>query len=268
MNTFAASRPTVNSDGDFFVDIFEDVVVANEGIQFDRKVLHYNPLGELVGMARVPLKDQYTTVEHGLSVGSGKEVYALIIKKDHGEVQRLIFKPDLEPILQPKLEDDSSNSGYARSSSLCPTKIAQVSTAQAYVDNYHLLSDFQMNDNPGCTARTKPRYFLPTATAAWHKSVPYAWNRGDTVEFFNSQMQSNATALAGNINKTSPGCARGIDCSGLVSVASGYLGGKVGTSQLRRDTLLLGGPGYLIQGDILTQVATLGKWIESPCGFW
>lgn len=99
-------------DGSFYV-VAEEVVVDG-AIQVDQTVRHYDAAGELLGLARVPLAEQYTYVARGLAVGPDGAVYALITRPDRVEGQRLRFARALEPILPaaPAEEDPRSSEDH------------------------------------------------------------------------------------------------------------------------------------------------------------
>jgi hypothetical protein len=68
-------------------------------IRVDVTVRRYDGEGNLLGMARVPLGDFCSVTEDFIAVGLDDQVYTLVPKCDHVEVQRLVFVPQLAPIL-------------------------------------------------------------------------------------------------------------------------------------------------------------------------
>ncbi len=206
----------INSDGSFYAKVVE--LVLHNTFQVDQKVYHYNATGTLIGMARVPLAERYTSVEHGLAVGPDGEVYALITKPDSGEIRRLEFNANLLPILPQIAIDDSESTGDAVTSEPClRTRAEIISVANEYLNNSTFLSSYHINNNSAYSGRVKPSYL---GNAGYYSSVPYSWNLWDTVAQFNNFMNGdNNNYFAGNASTTYYSCGRGIDCSGLVSRA-------------------------------------------------
>ncbi len=87
------------SKDDFFVILDELASDSDNRLQVDETVRRYNFSGELLGLARAPIADQYTQVDHGLAVGKDGSVYFLVTRPDRIEVWRLHFNTHLEPIL-------------------------------------------------------------------------------------------------------------------------------------------------------------------------
>ena len=87
----------ISPDGGFLVEIEE---ISSYGpIRVDVTVRRYDGEGNLLGMARVPLGDFCSVTEDFIAVGLDDQVYTLVPKCDHVEVQRLVFVPQLAPIL-------------------------------------------------------------------------------------------------------------------------------------------------------------------------
>jgi hypothetical protein len=74
-------------------------MTGTRAVSVDQTVRLYGPAGELLGLARVPVAEQHTYVQHGLAVGRDGAVYALLTRPDHVEVVRLSFAAELPPIL-------------------------------------------------------------------------------------------------------------------------------------------------------------------------
>ncbi|MFZ6030377.1 MAG: hypothetical protein ACOYYS_21930 [Chloroflexota bacterium] len=198
----------VNSDGSFWVVAEE--VVFNPAVQVDEKVYRYDASGNLVGMARIPLAEMYTSVAHGIVVGPDDNVYILVTKPDRAEVQRLIFSARLSPILIPSTSREDVAQSYAESATqlTCRTRTSMISVAAGYRNNSTYLNSYHINDPYGqCPSRTKPRYLT---TAKNYSSVPYAWGIADTVAQFNSFMNGgNNAKFAGDYTDPNSGCGRG-----------------------------------------------------------
>lgn len=223
----------INPDGSFYVKVVE--LVLNQSFQVDLKVYHYDASGNLIGMARVPLAAQFTSVDHGIAVGPDDSVYVLITKPDGAEIQRLVFVYELAPILsQPEdtekdqLEDVSIRLDY------CRNRDAIIDVADKYLNNSTYLSSYHIEDNDACDGRVKPSYL---GSAGIYTSVPYAWNLWDTVDQFNTFMSGGVNGyFAGNASNVYLSCGRGIDCSGLVSRAWD-LGSHLGTCSLEWESV-------------------------------
>jgi len=126
----------VNADDSFYV-VVDEVAIASSGIQVDQTVRHYNADGELLGLARVPLAEQYTSVAHGLAVGPGGEVYTLITRPNRVEVQRLRFSRELRPILFAAYAEKSPRSSEDHGSAVlsCVTRDSMMNIASGYTNN-------------------------------------------------------------------------------------------------------------------------------------
>lgn len=240
----------ITPEGDLFVKVAE--LVLNTTFQVDQKVYRYNPSGNLVGMARIPLALQYTYVAHGIAVGPDGEVYALITRPDIGEIQKLTFNADLSPVLTPSeaLEEYEKTQVYSPAADTCRPRESVIDVASDYRDNSTYLDSYHINDNAICTERVKPRYLGGAGT---YSSIPYAWNMWDTVDQFNAFMSGGQNGyFAGNISVTYENCARGIDCSGLVSRAWD-LGSHYGTCSLESISIALSNVYALQSGDIMNR---------------
>ncbi|HAF47916.1 MAG TPA: hypothetical protein DCL08_01590 [Anaerolineaceae bacterium] len=201
---------------DIFV-ILEELSQDSEGaLLVDQTVRHYDASGKYLGVARVPLSEQYIYVQQGVALGSDGSVYFLATRPDRVEIWRLSFEQSIPTILfeksnlinSPELIMDQ-NDEIKR----CVTRDTIVSTAYSYVTNSKYLSS--TNTDGSCAGRQKPRYLSGAGT---YSSVSYDWGGFDTVSGFNSYMSPN-TYTAGDINTTSETCSRGVDCSGYVSRA-------------------------------------------------
>lgn len=249
----------VHTDGSLFVIVVE--VVLDQVIRVDQTVWHYNPFGELLGKARVPLAERYVPVRHGLAVGPDGAVYALITKPDGAEVLRLRFTPELNPILPaPPAADAKGNTAppeYALTT--CRSRDTMMSTASGYTSNYRYLNN--TNINGSCPGRGKPRYL---GSAGNYSSVSYDFGGFDSVSQWNSFMANNQ--MAGDIDTanppggTRPGeepCSKGVDCSGFVSRAWG-LPEKYGTCTLETISTVIS-RSQLLRGDIMNKCTLPGR---------
>lgn len=194
----------VNPDGSFYV-IAEEVMVSGT-IQVDQTVRHYDAAGELLGLARVPLAEQYTYVEHGLAVGPDGAVYALITRPDRVEVQRLRFSKELKPILPaaPAEMSVQDSEGKVIAPLGCRSRDSIMNTASGYVSNMKYLS--ATNTDGACAGRGKPRYIGGAGT---YSSVAYDWGGWDTVSGYNGICTPTPTRLATSI-LLGPRAVRGV----------------------------------------------------------
>jgi hypothetical protein len=87
----------ISPDGGFFVRI--DELSSSGAIRVDVTVRRYDSERNFLGMARVPLTDFCASTEDFIAVGPDSQVYTLVPKCDHVEVKRLIFVPQLAPII-------------------------------------------------------------------------------------------------------------------------------------------------------------------------
>jgi hypothetical protein len=200
-------------------------------IQVDEKVYHYDYLGNLIGMAKVPIENQYVIAAHQLVVGKDGAVYVLIMKRDRGEIHKLGFSPKLPPAFTIIRKREATQVNLLPNTAEdCRTRLSMIDTALEYLNNSINLDSYHIDDpDQQCNGRVKPSYLT---TPKKYDSVPYAWNMWDTVGQFNNFMSGGENQkFAGNASSVDKSCGRGIDCSGLVSRAWG-LTSKYGTSDL------------------------------------
>lgn len=250
----------IYTDGSFLVEVQE--MVINGAIQVDQKVYRYDAFGNLTGMARIPLVDQYIPVLHSIAVGPDGKVYTLITKIDHGEVQKLTFGTTLSPILAtPEGEEENETAPrWLDTTEPCRSRSAMLSVASEYYNNITNLDSYHINDpSHECDTRTKP----PNLTIPGnYSSVPYAWNMWDTIVDYEDFMSLPYNHFfAGDIDDPNSNCARGIDCSGLVSRAWDLVD-KFGTCSLETISDPLGvGAFYKLQpGDIVNRCSTTPRY--------
>jgi hypothetical protein len=140
----------INPDGSFFVEVAE--LVFNTAIRVDQRVYHYDSSGNLVGMARVPLAEQYTYVAHGIAAGPDGKIYALITKPGGGEIQRLTFSVNLPPILMLSLArketEQPKTLSYVPES--CISRESIIKVASDYMNNSTYLNSYHIDDNSAC----------------------------------------------------------------------------------------------------------------------
>lgn len=244
----------INSDGSFLVEVQE--MVINGAIQVDQKVYRYDAFGNLTGMARIPLADQYIPVLHSIAISPDGNVYALITKIDHGEVLRLTFSTILSSILTTPAGErrNETTPKWLDTTEPCRSRTAMLSVASEYYNNITDLDSYHINDpSHECVTRTKP----PNLTIPGnYSSVPYAWNMWDEIIDYNNFMNApNNHLFAGDIDDPNSNCSRGIDCSGLVSRAWN-LSDHLGTCSLETISDPLGDFYELQYGDIVNRCST------------
>ena len=241
----------IGTDGTLFVEVAE--IVINESIQVDQKIYRYDLFGNLTGIARVPLADQYLSVAHSVAVASNNDVYVFVTKPDGGEIYRLLFYSSVSPILKAPNQVDTS-AMIESSPGDCRYRSTIINTAAGYVNNSTYIDSYHINSsNTGCLTRLKPTYL---DTARTYSSVPYDWGGWDSVAAFNNYMSGiNNGMFAGDINTSMEGCSRGVDCSGLVSNAWN-LGDHYGTCSLENVSTVLSSTSELKAGDIMNRCST------------
>jgi hypothetical protein len=250
----------VISGGTFFVEVQE--VVINKVIQVDQKVYRYNSFGKLTGMARVPLIDQFIPVSHSIAIGPDGNVYALITKPNGAEVRKLTFVASLPHILDSSESNDTRHDLIERSlTANCRSRSDMIQVAVSYFENSTYLNSYHINDPYGeCPSRTKPPNLN---SAGWYPSVPYAWGVADTVVQFNNFMSGGENHFfAGDYTDPNSGCGRGVDCSGLVSMAWD-LGFHYGTCSLEDPEVStsLGTFQEMQKGDIVNKCSTTPRHV-------
>lgn len=182
-------------------------LVLNIAFQVDQKVYRYDAEGNLAGMARVPLADQYVSVPQSIAVSPEGEVYALITHPNGAEIQKLTFISELQPILTPPALDQDREQQPPSSRSLenCRSREEIIGVALDYLNNSVYLNSYHINDNPACSSRVKPHYLGQPGS---YTSVPYSWEKWDTVEDFNAYMSGgNNGYFAGDIDNPTSGCS-------------------------------------------------------------
>ncbi len=165
-------------------------MVINGGIRVDQTVHHYGADGILLGMARVPLAEQYVPVPQALAVGPDHQVYVLVTRPDRVDIQRLRFAAQLDPLLpdvvqpqaehpetEPSVLPSTSTLPSTRSDSVsanaCTSRSSIISRARAYAFGEFTLSP--TNINGACSGRGKPRFLgsaWPTTGMAYQYYVP------------------------------------------------------------------------------------------------
>lgn len=236
-----------NPDGSFYV-LLEELYLDGV-LQVDQRIHLYSPEGKLLGMARVPLSEQYVYVPHSVAVGPDGSVYALITHPDRVEVQRLKFAPELKPVFPqvPAKREPQTSENEAIVLLSCVSRTTMMNIASGYTSNSKYLSS--TNTDGACSGRGKPRYIRGAGT---YPSVPYDWGGWDTVRDYNNYMYPN-TYKAGDISTPSiESCSRGVDCSGFVSRVW-QLRSKHSTSTLPNVSRPLQDMRQLLPGDILNK---------------
>jgi hypothetical protein len=238
-------------DEGFYAELEEVAVVAGR-IQVDKTVRHYSADGRLVGVARVPVAEQYVYVPHSVALGPDGQVYALVTRPDRIEVRRLEFVSELAPVLSAvDAAGVASRPEGKPKPSPCITRASMMAIATAYTGNLKYLS--QTNVSGACSGRTAPRY-LGTGPDTY-ASVPYDWGGWDSVAGYNGYMDPGIYQ-AGDINTAAvESCSKGVDCSGFVTRVW-QLTTKYSTSTLPRISTTLSSTAALTPGDILNDAGS------------
>jgi hypothetical protein len=234
-------------DGDFYL-IVEELALYST-LQVDQTIRHYDADGKLLGIARMPLDEQYTYVAQDFALGQDGNLYALATRPDRVDILRLNFFQKLSPILKNDavLSDPSTTQIENHSPLACVSRDTMISTASGYFNNSKYLN--ATNTDGACSGRGKPRYISGAGT---YPSVSYDYGGSDTVRGFNGYMDPN-TYQAGDINTAaSENCSKGVDCSGFVSRVW-QLTTKYGTCTLEGISTQLSSTSQLIRGDIMNK---------------
>jgi hypothetical protein len=258
----------LSDESDSVVLLVEEVGGADT-IIVDATVRRYTLSGELLGVGRIPLAEQYTWVEHPVAVSDTGEVYVLETKPGYAAIEPLVLSrsvPDILPAKQGK-----SPSAFALAVPHTEATTPAISRTQIRTNALAFLNNstyYKQSALTGaCSGREIPSYLagMPPGT---YGSVPYAWGHGDSVVDFNAAIASSYQA--GDTDKNNDlkvlTCARGVDCSGYVTRVWGLPATvKLGTCDLSGNT------GYtfaipdsvLATGDILVLCGTHVVMIDS-----
>jgi len=231
-----------------FYIVLEELVL-NPNLQVDKTIRHYDANGKLIGVARVPLAEQYTYVAHGLAVGPDGAVYALSTYPNRVEIVRLAFVLELDPILSNAaipLDAFEPELGEGTGVTTCVSRDTMISIAYSYYSNSKYLNNTNINGT--CSNRTKPRYL---GSAGTYSSVSYDWYGFDAVSAWNTSMTNNYQA--GDIDTSgNEGCSKGVDCSGYVS-RTWQLSQRYGTCTIESISTQLNSVNDLQTGDIMNK---------------
>ena len=238
--------------------------VADSGvIAVDATVRLYARSGQLLGIGRIPLTEQYSYVENPVAITGDGTAYLLITKPGTAVITKLALLPSIPEILperhQPARAGESFNAA-AGSDALPPITRTQMETnARAFLNNSTYYNQTALTGY--CPGRTRPRYF-GTAPRSM-VSVAYDWGGGDSVADYNRLIASGYTA--GDIDTNGEeSCSRGVDCSGFLSRVWG-LSGKYSTCTLS-DVSTAISTQSLQKGDILTKCGDHVVMFESLNG--
>lgn len=253
---------SIQPDGGLYAVVEE---VAIDGmVEVDQTVRHYAADGEMLGMARVPLTQQYTYVAHGLAAGADGEMYALLTRPDHVAIARLNFGSELQPILAAKLVPSSALDLESLSApDSCISRATIEANADLFLNNKMYLTS--TNIDGLCAGRGKPQYLDEPGS---YSSVSYAWGGFEDVKAFNNFMASGSQA--GDVDTTAnEPCSKGVDCSGFVSRAWG-LTHKYSTRSLPDISFELKSTKDLLTGDILNKYDShvILFDVVNPTGFY
>ena len=257
-NTLAGVRLLgTGAGGSFYVIVNELVVDQAYTFRLDQVVHHYSLDGKLLGLARFPLGEQFTEVDHPYAIGASGELYALLTRSDSVAVVKLRFQGELAPILpgQPKLtaqQPADAQKGGSDAPQCAIWRTTMYDNAYYYINNSKYLN--ATNISGACNGRGKPRYLGGAGT---YGSVAYDWGGWDTVAGYNSLLNSNYKA--GDIDVYNPwpygveSCSVGVDCSGYVTRVWGRTDQKYSTNTLPNISYALAGYWETFQGDIMNK---------------
>jgi hypothetical protein len=230
------------------VTLKTEEVVTDGVVKVDATLRRYSPAGKLLGLARLPLAEEYTHVESNVAVARNGTSFVLVPLRDRVEIRSLSFSNALRPIL-PMANLRAQEAGPSRqdgtiSPMACISYSTIKSNANVFLNNSKYMSS--TNTDGSCSGRTKPRYLGGAGT---YSSVSYDWGGFDSVSGFNSAM-SPGTYQAGDTNSAGvESCSKGVDCSGFVSRTWGTTT-KYGTSTLPNISWQLSSHLSMATGDI------------------
>jgi len=215
VDNFIAEMKTVsvNAAGDLFVVV--DEIAATPLVDVDETVRRYSHEGNLLGMARVPIRELRSyNMSETVQPDPNGEIVACDNRKKRPTLDfvTLAFETHLEPILPTYTPSQISLTSPAS----CRTRDQMVAMASKYRRNTVVLN--VTNTDGDCEGRRKPHYI---AGAGEYSSVAYDWGGFDTVETYNQLMSENK--MAGDITSVGEApCSRGVDCSGFVLRCWGF----------------------------------------------
>lgn len=212
-NTLAGIQPlNVSSNGDVIIVVTE--LTSTPTIFVDETVRRYDRKGHFLGMARVPISENYAYVQNNLVVAEDGRVFAMINKQNSIDIVELQFTEKLPSILPlPVIKAVDSVTEPSRAAACSITRAQIAANAEAFLNNRVNLSSTNISGT--CSGRGKPRSL---GAAGSYSSVLYDWGGDDSVDEFNYFMGRNYQA--GDIDTAnSESCSRGVDCSGFVSRA-------------------------------------------------
>jgi hypothetical protein len=282
-NVLASPRLLEGTSRNSFFALIDELMTGEDGtLKIDQVVRHYDVDGALLGMARFPLMEQFTPVDHPIAVGRDGSVYALLTKVDNVAVVRLSFSSTLSSVLpvqrhvrEAVVGKDQSISarihsrGQVIALSACTIHRNTIgNNAAGYTGNSKSLNS--TNTDGPCTGRGKPRYITGSGS---YVNVAYDWGGNDNVSEYNTKMDQNYKAGdIDTINPTnstvgSPGtenCSAGTDCSGLVSRSWGKPASpKYGTTTLSEISVSAGNSWDTKKGDAMNKVGSHTRLINT-----
>ena len=262
-------------------------MVIDGGIRVDQTVHHYGADSTLLGMARVPLAEQYVPVPQALAVGPDQQVYVLVTRPDRVDIQRLRFAAQLAPLLpdvvQPQAERPQTGPSALRSTgtlastrsdsgspSACISRSSIISQARNYAFGAFPLS--AINLDGACSGRGKPRflggawpttgmafqYYVPmvqgptTGSAAPPTGMAFDWGGWDTIDGYQAYMRQGLQAGDIDIhNPVNSSYGEGVEACSRGVDCSGFLTRAWGISAQKYGTYALLDLRSLKPGDIL-----------------
>ncbi|NOK63126.1 MAG: hypothetical protein GFH27_549323n149 [Chloroflexi bacterium AL-W] len=235
------------SDQSFYAQVSELSNDTTDALLVDTVLHHYSIDGHLIGVARVPLQEQFVHVDNPIALSKDKAVYALLTQPDHVSVVQLNFSDTLASILLVKSQLDGKVP-ESRPDEITPCTIYRHYISQN-AHRYISTSKYLDSDNTdgSCPGRGKPHYIGRPGT---YLSVPYDWNGWVLDSSYKAKMDENYQA--GDIGTAGvESCLRGVDCSGFVTRAWGRSDKKYGTSTLHEISTALADKWSLKEGDIM-----------------
>lgn len=260
----------IEPDDCFYVSVEE--VVSNPEIHVDQTVRYYSSTGKLLSQSRIPIKKDCTYVAQNLAVGPNKSVYVMSPRPEGIQIKRLRFSKSLRPILptiavQEEHVENLQDSMENTAKSAISRQTIYDNASQYITYGSSITCENVLGTN--CSGRKIPNWqkreyysckdYSEKTWIGWPSGFifPYNWGGFDSIEEFDSKMESGKAI--GNTNiKVELECAAGVDCSGLVSRAFG-LSTKYSTRTLPNICKKLSTKFELKLGDILLRQRKLTK---------
>jgi hypothetical protein len=201
--------------GNIYVAIEE--LLEDFPVTVEKTVRKYDPSGQLLGTARVPIERYYAHPRRDVVVDMTGNIYQLVPTEDRVKILKLLPSPNFASSLDRGFALELPSIRLTSSvHAACGDPISRatvMSKALEYI-NDTWYCNYNNYYGPDCPGRERPSYIQ--VYNQWVQRVPYKWGGFDSVSEFKSKMSDNYAAgdVACDIVRS---CAAGVDCSGYVS---------------------------------------------------